>query len=174
MAILNDKYVDEIDKVAELQHSKEVVEGELEELSRVLFEQANGMVASAAKQRHDLEIQQIALEKQLKETQERLAAESSQLKELREKMEQLVQNQPQPESKRSSSSDPSFRASIDFAELYGLREKSPDAAATLPGPTGVDGVGIDNELIMEFQEFVEQSSNVRLQKIHTIPFMRHC
>ncbi|RIA97339.1 hypothetical protein C1645_752640 [Glomus cerebriforme] len=174
MAILNDKFVDEITKVAELQHSKEVVEGELEELSRALFEQANGMVASAARERYDLEVQQKTLEKQLKETQERLMAESSQLKELREKMEQLVQNQPQPESKRSSSSDPSFRASIDFAELFGLREKSPDAAATLPGPTGVDGIGIDNELIMDFHEFVDQSPTVRLQKIHTIPFMRHC
>ncbi|CAG8461757.1 7594_t:CDS:1 [Funneliformis mosseae] len=173
MAILNEKYVDEIDKVAELQHSKDMVEGELEELSRVLFEQANGMVASAARERYDLEVQQKALEKQLKETQERLMAESSQLNELREKMEQLVQNQPQSESRRSSSSDPSFRASIDFAELFGLREKSPDAAATLPAPTGVDGIGIDNELIIEFQEFVEQSPSVKLQKIHTIPFMRH-
>ncbi|CAG8523722.1 11953_t:CDS:2, partial [Acaulospora colombiana] len=174
MAYLNEKYVNEIDKVAELQHSKDMVEGELEELSRSLFEQANGMVASEAKQRHELEVQQKILEKQLLETQERLAAESMQLKELKEKMEHMTQEQPQAESKRSSSSDPSFRASIDFAELFGLREKSPEAAATLPGPTGEDGIGIDPELISEFKEFVETSINVRLQRIHTIPFMKHC
>ncbi|CAG8459877.1 8938_t:CDS:1 [Acaulospora morrowiae] len=174
MAYLNEKYVNEIDKVAELQHSKDMVEGELEELSRSLFEQANGMVASEAKQRHELEVQQKALEKQLLETQERLAAESMQLKELREKMEHMIHEQPQSESKRSSSSDPSFRASIDFAELFGLREKSPEAAATLPGPTGEDGIGIDPELMNEFKEFVETSITVRLQRIHTIPFMKHC
>ncbi|CAG8444478.1 8263_t:CDS:1 [Diversispora eburnea] len=172
MNTLNEKYVKVIDRVAELQHSKDMVESELEELSRSLFEQANGMVASEAKQRHELEIQQKILEKQLLETQERLSAESMQLKELREKME--GQEQPQAESKRSSSSDPSFRASIDFAELFGLREKSPEAAASLPGPTGEDGMGIDTELLAEFKEFVESSMGVRLQRIHTIPFMKHC
>ncbi|CAG8743636.1 26725_t:CDS:1 [Dentiscutata erythropus] len=175
MASLNDKYVDEIEKVAELQHSKDMVENELEELTQKLFENANELVASEAKQRHELQVQYNTLKKQLEETQGRLAAESSQLTELRHKMEQMVQQQSQmTESERSSFSDPSFRASIDFAELFGLREKSPEAAATLPGPTGEDGIGIDADLIAEFKDFVEQSANTRLQKIHTIPFMRHC
>ncbi|CAG8522845.1 6554_t:CDS:1 [Cetraspora pellucida] len=175
MASLNDKYVDEIEKVAELQHSKDMVENELEDLTQKLFERANELVASEAKQRHELQLQHNILKKQLEETQGRLTAESSQLMELREKMEQMVQQQSQmTESERLSFSDPLFRASIDFAELFGLREKSPEAAATLPGPTGVDGIGIDADLIAEFKDFVEQSSTVRLQKIHTIPFMRHC
>nr|CAG8504049.1 1634_t:CDS:2 [Entrophospora candida]CAG8546149.1 9773_t:CDS:2 [Entrophospora candida] len=176
MEILNEKYVDEIDKVAELQHSKDIVEGEVEELTKALFEKANDMVAVIGKDKHKLEVQHKLLEKQLAETQERLAAESSQLNELREKLEQTMQHQQQsqPESKRSSSSDPSFRASIDFAELFGLRERAPEAAATLPNPTGEDGIGIDNELLLEFKEFVSQSNSIRLQKIHTILFMRHC
>ncbi|CAG8795836.1 2813_t:CDS:1, partial [Gigaspora margarita] len=170
MTSLNEKYVDEIDKVAELQHSKDMVENELEELTQKLFENANELVATEAKQRHELQLQYNILKKQLEETQGRLTAESSQLTELRQRMEQMVQQQSQmTESERSSFSDPS--ASVDFAEL---REKSPEAAATLPGPTGEDGIGIDAELITEFKDFVEQSANTKLQKIHTIPFMRHC
>src|SRR5439155_25358278 len=96
MTILNEKYVDEIDKVAELQHSKDMVEGELEELSRSLFEQANGMVISEKKLRHESDVQRKLLENQLQETKERLAAESSQLQELRERMEQMQQQQPEP------------------------------------------------------------------------------
>ncbi|KAG9286760.1 hypothetical protein G9A89_012310 [Geosiphon pyriformis] len=175
MSVLNEKYVDEIDKVAELQHSKDMVEGELEELSRSLFEQANGMVAQEAKQRYESEVQRRLLENQLQETRERLTAESSQLQELRERMEKMVQQQPETDSRRSSNhSDPSFRASIDLAELFGLRERSPDAAAILPPPTGEDGFGIDEELLAEFKDFLIQSPSVRIQKIHTIPFMRHC
>ncbi|CAG8543330.1 10959_t:CDS:2 [Ambispora gerdemannii] len=175
MNVLNEKYVDEIDKVAELQHSKDMVEGELEELSRSLFEQANKMVAKEAKQRYELEVQRKSLENQLQETKERLLAESSQLQELRERMQQMVQQQPEPDSKRSSNhSDPAFRASVDLAELFGLREKSPDAAAILPSPTGEDGIGIDDELLSEFRDFVNQSTSSPIKKIHTLPFMRHC
>ncbi|CAO3623765.1 unnamed protein product [Cunninghamella blakesleeana] len=46
MELLNEKYVDEIERVAEIQHSKDMVENELEDLSRRLFEEANGMVAN--------------------------------------------------------------------------------------------------------------------------------
>ncbi|CAG8522136.1 12858_t:CDS:1 [Ambispora leptoticha] len=175
MTVLNEKYVDEIDKVAELQHSKDMVEGELEELSRSLFEQANGMVAKEAKQRHELEVQRKSLENQLQETKERLLAESSQLQELRERMQQMVQQQPEPDSRRSSNhSDPTFRACSDFVELYRLWEKSPDAAAILPRPTGEDGIGIDEELLSEFRDFVNQSSSIPIKKIHNLQFMKHC
>ncbi|KAG0250073.1 Guanine nucleotide exchange factor (GEF) which may activate RAB8A and RAB8B [Mortierella polycephala] len=168
LAILNDKYVDEIEKVAELQHAKEMVEGELEELSRTLFEEANGMVASEARARHQLELTRKHLELELKDAQERLAAETSQLKELKTKMEAMMDTQPQ--SKRSSS-DPSSRASVDLAQLFGLNKLSvPEPVAEEPGTA----IAIDGHLMHEFKEFVAQSSTVRLAKIHSLPFMRHC
>ncbi|KAF9954205.1 rab guanine nucleotide exchange factor S2 [Mortierella alpina] len=168
LAILNDKYVDEIEKVAELQHAKEMVEGELEELSRTLFEEANGMVASEARARHQLELTRKHLELELKDAQERLAAETSQLKELKTKMEAMMDTQPQ--SKRSST-DPSNRASVDLAQLFGLNKISvPEAVAEEPATA----IAIDGHLMHEFKEFVAQSSTVRLAKIHSLPFMRHC
>ncbi|KAI1314583.1 RAB3A interacting protein [Mortierella claussenii] len=168
LAILNDKYVDEIEKVAELQHAKEMVEGELEELSRTLFEEANGMVASEARARHQLELTRKHLELELKDAQERLAAETSQLKELKTKMEQMMDTQPQ--SKRSST-DPVHRGSVDLGQLFGLNKINvPEAVSEEPATA----IAIDGHLMHEFKEFVAQSSTVRLAKIHSLPFMRHC
>ncbi|KAG0197379.1 RAB3A interacting protein [Mortierella sp. GBA30] len=170
LAILNDKYVDEIEKVAELQHAKEMVEGELEELSRTLFEEANGMVASEARARHQLELTRKHLELELKDAQERLAAETSQLKELKTKMEAMMDTQQPSQSKRSST-DPSNRGSVDLAQLFGLNKISvPEPVAEEPATA----IAIDGHLMHEFKEFVAQSSTVRLAKIHSLPFMRHC
>ncbi|KAF9359150.1 Guanine nucleotide exchange factor (GEF) which may activate RAB8A and RAB8B [Mortierella sp. AD094] len=168
MTILNDKYVDEIEKVAEMQHAKEMVENELEELSRTLFEEANGMVATEARARHQLELTRKHLELELKDAQERLAAETSQLKELKTKMEAMMELSPQ--SKRSSV-NPVDRGSVDLAQLFGLSKVSDP----VPQPQEPEtAIAIDGHLIQEFKEFVTQSSTVRLAKIHGLPFMRHC
>ncbi|KAF9192426.1 RAB3A interacting protein [Haplosporangium sp. Z 767] len=168
LSILNDKYVDEIEKVAELQHAKETVESELEELSRTLFEEANGMVATEARARHQLELTRKHLELELKDARERLAAETSQLKELKSKMEAMMDAEPQ--SKRSST-NPSDRGSVDLAQLFGMNRVS------VPEPVSEEpetAIAIDSQLLHEFKEFVAQSSTVRLQKIHSLPFMKHC
>ncbi|KAG0354398.1 rab guanine nucleotide exchange factor S2 [Podila minutissima] len=175
LAILNDKYVDEIEKVAELQHAKEMVESELEELSRTLFEEANGMVASEARARHQLELTRKHLELELKDAQERLAAETSQLKELKSKMEAMMEAPP---SSKRSSVDPTKGNSVDLAQLFGLNKISvPEAVSEndIEGPsTPATAIAIDGQLMHEFKEFVAQSSTVRLAKIHNLPFMRHC
>ncbi|KAI8599686.1 hypothetical protein EDD21DRAFT_287475, partial [Dissophora ornata] len=168
LSILNDKYVDEIEKVAEMQHAKEMVENELEELSRTLFEEANGMVASEARARHQLELTRRHLELELKDAHERLAAETSQLKELKSKMEAMIDSQPQ--SKRSSA-NPSDRGSVDLAQLFGLSKISEMEPASQEPETAI---AIDGQLIQEFKEFVTQSASVRLAKIHSLSFMRHC
>ncbi|KAG0216278.1 RAB3A interacting protein [Mortierella sp. GBA30] len=169
LAVLNDKYVDEIEKVAELQHAKEMVESELEELSRTLFEEANGMVASEARARHQLELTRKHLELELKDARERLAAETSQLKELKERMEAMMDAE-QPQSKRSSV-NPSDRGSVDLAQLFGMNKISvPDSVPEEPETA----IAIDGQLMHEFRDFVTQSSTVRLAKIHSLPFMRHC
>ncbi|KAK3836750.1 MAG: hypothetical protein J3R72DRAFT_450455 [Linnemannia gamsii] len=147
-----------------------MVEGELEELSRTLFEEANGMVASEARARHQLELTRKHLELELKDAQERLAAETSQLKELKTKMEAIIDTHPQ--SKRSST-DTSTRggAAVDLQQLFGLNKLSvPEPIAEEP----TTAIAIDGQLMHEFKEFVAQSSTVRLAKIHSLPFMRHC
>ncbi|KAF9427504.1 RAB3A interacting protein [Podila epigama] len=170
LAILNDKYVDEIEKVAELQHAKEMVESELEELSRTLFEEANGMVASEARARHQLELTRKHLELELKDAQERLAAETSQLKELKLKMETMMEGPP---SSKRSSVVPNTGSSVDLAQLFGLNKISvPEEVPEDETPATT--IAIDGQLMHEFKEFVAQSSTVRLAKIHSLPFMRHC
>ncbi|KAF9918170.1 hypothetical protein BGZ65_012570, partial [Modicella reniformis] len=168
LAILNDKYVDEIEKVSEMQHAKEAVENELEELSRRLFEEANGMVATEARARHQLELTRKHLELELKDAQERLAAETLQLRELKSMMETMMDSQPQ--SKRSSTNN-SDRGSVDLAQLFGLTKISEDEPEPKEPETAI---AIDGQLVQEFKEFVALSSSVRLAKLHSIPFMRHC
>ncbi|KAK9761995.1 hypothetical protein K7432_012682 [Basidiobolus ranarum] len=94
LKVLNSKYVDEIEKVSELNLAKQLVEGEYVELSSSLFEQANGMVASEARQRFELERVNKALESQLAEIRERLSNEVSQLRELKEKLQISTNVQP--------------------------------------------------------------------------------
>lgn len=77
---LNQKYVAEIEKVGNIQHEKDLVEHELEELSTKLFEEANAMVSIEKRARWQVE-------NELRQTQEHLLAEKEQLHELRLRFE---------------------------------------------------------------------------------------
>lgn len=79
MQSLNAKYVAEIERAADALHQKDMVEHELEDLSCRLFEQANEMVSHAKRENWHLE-------QRLKQTEEHLAAEQSQLAELRQRI----------------------------------------------------------------------------------------
>ncbi|KAI8062705.1 hypothetical protein BC940DRAFT_308168 [Gongronella butleri] len=81
MQQLNCKYVAAIDSVADIQHEKDLVEHDLEELSCKLFEEANDMVANEKKEKW-------LLETQLQAVQQLLADEQAQLKELRQRLHQ--------------------------------------------------------------------------------------
>lgn len=149
MELLNEKYVDEIERVAEIQHSKDMVENELEDLSRHLFEEANTMVANEKRTKHNLEIQQKHLENQLTETRERLAAEQMQLTELKQRMDEMkdVIVPKTPDHIK------------DMTTL--LAERNHHAP-------------IDNLQLDEFQEFVRSGTSISLKKIHTNSFMKNC
>ncbi|ORX48259.1 hypothetical protein DM01DRAFT_1338725 [Hesseltinella vesiculosa] len=81
MQELNTKYVAAIDRVADIQHEKDLVEHDLEELSCKLFEEANDMVANEKKEKW-------ILETQLQSVQQLLADEQDQLCELRQRLRQ--------------------------------------------------------------------------------------
>lgn len=79
MQNLNTKYVAAIDRAADLQHEKDLVEHDLEELSRRLFEEANAMVALEKRENWRLETR-------LQTAQQQLGHEQAQLAELRQRL----------------------------------------------------------------------------------------
>ncbi|CAO3642998.1 unnamed protein product [Cunninghamella echinulata] len=79
MQLLNTKYVSAIDRVADIQHEKDLVEHDVEELSCKLFEEANDMVAIEKKEKW-------LLEKELKTVKQQLMDEKAQLHELRQRL----------------------------------------------------------------------------------------
>ncbi|GAB5591552.1 hypothetical protein Unana1_06452 [Umbelopsis nana] len=178
MELLNEKYVDEIERVAEIQHSKDMVENELEDLSRRLFEEANGMVANEKREKYNLEVAQRHLENQLKETRERLHAEHMQLEELRIKMEEMESKSEEEKDEsdfgeagqRSSAiSDAGAKGLADITTLLnGSSKRSSQHSADL------DSTNIDDLVLGEFRDFIATGRSLPLKKLHTNPFMRNC
>ncbi|KAG2188933.1 hypothetical protein INT44_004075 [Umbelopsis vinacea] len=182
MELLNEKYVDEIERVAEIQHSKDMVENELEDLSRRLFEEANGMVANEKREKYNLEVAQRHLENQLKETRDRLHAEQMQLKELRIKMEEMELKSNEEEKEESDSGEQGKRSSSALSDA-GARGLT-DMTALLNGSSkrqsqnGADlnstATNIDDLVLGEFQDFIATGRSLPLKKLHTNPFMKNC
>ncbi|KAI8636331.1 hypothetical protein BD408DRAFT_318242, partial [Parasitella parasitica] len=83
---LNQKYVDQIERVQTAEQAKYQVESELEDLSLRLFEQANHMVSDEKKARFDAEKRISKLERELTAVYEELGNERAQLNELRVKL----------------------------------------------------------------------------------------
>ncbi|KAI9474853.1 hypothetical protein BDB00DRAFT_860113 [Zychaea mexicana] len=188
MQVLNDKYVDEIERVGEIQHAKALVENELEELSQRLFEEANGMVASEKREKFNLQEAYKHLQEKFDETRERLAAEEMQLKELREKMQEGEEQQRSLSINGSSdermssiggggggdstilspaSDDPEGTAAYDLAEMF-RRQLQISTTHRLP-PDGTDTMLVEN-----FSEYVIASPNIALKKLYTLPFLKYC
>ncbi|KAI7886694.1 hypothetical protein K492DRAFT_114336, partial [Lichtheimia hyalospora FSU 10163] len=140
LKVLNDKYVDEIDRVAELQHAKGQAEAELEELSQQLFEEANGMVASEKREKIDLQ-------RELTFTREQLAAEESQLRQLRQLLQEEHDHQGGGGGKR--------RLSLDHTTQH------------------LDISRADKLIVDEFSTFVKQSVSVPTRKLMTMSFVKH-
>ncbi|KAI9279861.1 hypothetical protein BY458DRAFT_553639 [Sporodiniella umbellata] len=107
---LNQKYVAEIERVGNIQHEKDCVEHELEELSRKLFEEANEMVAAEKRARHQLETE-------LKLTQEHLAAEKNQLHELRLRLLEPTAQTAQKKRKSKAKSMPALPQKNSFDDV---------------------------------------------------------
>ena len=72
---IGEKLVDELERRGELQHSKDALQGELEELTRSLFEEANSMVSKEARARKHFEDHQNEIQKELDSTKLQLQME---------------------------------------------------------------------------------------------------
>lgn len=183
MELLNDKYVDEIERVAEIQHSKDMVESELEDLSRRLFEEANGMVANEKREKYNLEVAQKHLENQLQETRERLAAEQMQLKELRKRMEDMMElenlelqqqaqqqlEQEQDEDAATNEENAIPKTPDHIKDITNLLAERMNLLSNEQKHAEIDAL-----LLNEFQHFIKVANSIALKKIHTIPFMKYC
>ena len=77
---------DEIAARKELERMKDTVANELEDLTKTLFEEANGMVANEAKARTLIENSKLKLQSELEDTRKRLELERQQLIALKKEM----------------------------------------------------------------------------------------
>lgn len=185
---LNQKYVAEIERVDIVQHEKAMVEHELEDLSRKLFEEANAMVAIEKRAR-------LQIEKKLDQTQEQLLAEQQQLHELRLRLTTAddMTDVNQTNNKQQHSS---IRAQMDLQELHGLKRASanhimryqqaqpqqPRTISMPPTPSTSNQTikskpsTIDAIQLESFREYTLASSKKLLspKKLNQTTFMKHC
>ncbi|CEG65831.1 hypothetical protein RMATCC62417_02530 [Rhizopus microsporus] len=141
---LNQKYVAEIERVGNIQHEKDLVEHELEELSQRLFEEANEMVAAEKRARYQLE-------NELRQTQEHLVAEKTQLHELRLRLlsaDQATEEMHDEERKKRQNKAKSMPV---------IAKKSP----------------FDDIQLELFREFVD-SKQLTIKKLNQTSFMKYC
>lgn len=193
---LNQKYVAEIERVGNVQHEKDMVEHELEDLSRKLFEEANAMVAIEKRARWQVE-------NELRQTQEHLLAEQTQLHELRLKLttadDETVELQ-ENKSRMKKKSCSNMRAQMDLEELHGLKRASANHVlkykkeqqqqqqqqqrtismpptpstsnhAIKKEPSTIDGIQLE-----VFREYTIASSKqlLTIKKLNQTQFMKHC
>ncbi|KAJ1738727.1 hypothetical protein LPJ68_005312 [Coemansia sp. RSA 1086] len=89
LAAMNDKFVDQVNMTAEIAHSRELVEAELEDLTQKLFTEANTMVAAEKKARAEAEKTAGHLRNVIADLETRLSSETMQSHELKDRIEKM-------------------------------------------------------------------------------------
>ncbi|KAJ2718803.1 hypothetical protein GGI07_005579 [Coemansia sp. Benny D115] len=137
---MNDKFVDQVNMTAEIAHSRELVEAELEDLTQKLFTEANTMVAAEKKARHDAEKAAAHLRNIIGDLEVRLANETMQSQELKERIEKMSAEYDDLVLRRNMV--PSRRGSFashhsDAAEVLSLRREG--SVSNVSGAMGGSG-----------------------------------
>lgn len=158
LKMMNQKYIAEIERVGNVQHEKDLVELELEELSRKLFEEANAMVAIEKKARHHIE-------NELLQTKEQLIAEQTQLHELRSRFNQA-------DTLTEATMKNRNKQQIHLEDNTLLYPTPSNSNHSLQQPCNL----IDYVLLKSFQEYVTAASKKLLspKKLNQTPFMKYC
>ncbi|KAJ2156340.1 hypothetical protein GGF46_005252 [Coemansia sp. RSA 552] len=89
LSAMNDKFVDQVNMTAEIAHSRELVEAELEDLTQKLFTEANTMVSVEKKARADAEKTSNHLRNVIADLETRLSSETMQSQELKGRIEKM-------------------------------------------------------------------------------------
>ncbi|KAJ3080478.1 hypothetical protein HK102_003019 [Quaeritorhiza haematococci] len=182
---MGEKLVDEIEKRAEMQHSKEVVQDELDELTKSLFEEANNLVAQEAQRRFHHEKREQVLEHQLKETVIQWQTDQDQLKELKAKLELLMAEKEEWSTAAMFGDNHSLGDDIltnsnrqSLITDSGLGSEIGDHTSN-SGASGGGSAGlvapedlIDATALSEFYDFVSAISAVKIERIHSLTYMK--
>ncbi|KAI8997721.1 hypothetical protein BDB01DRAFT_772157 [Pilobolus umbonatus] len=176
---LNQKYVAEIERVSNIQHEKDMVEQELEELSRKLFEEANAMVAAEKRARWQMETK-------LGQAQEQLLAEQTQLHELRRRLLTEEADDAELNKKRQlyesgNDYETSLSRHASTKNNHGIQQESQSASIIgLPIYRINDQYhfmkSIDETPLETFKEFTVLASTQGhpVKKLNQTPFMKYC
>lgn len=176
MSVLQQKLEHEKSMTEKAVKEKASLESELEDLSQKLFEEANGMVATEKREKHQIENQLKHLQEEYRSCREQLEAEEMQLKELKLKMSDMEERhkmenrlsgnmtEDQQSSLNEEENEPDKRASRDLAGLFTHHESSKTSIASTSDNE------IDPLIFNEFQDFVDSED----RKLHSIPFMKNC
>ncbi|KAL7329724.1 hypothetical protein PS15p_204773 [Mucor circinelloides] len=149
---LNQKYVDQIDRMQTAEHAKHQVESELEDLSSRLFEQANQMVSDEKKARFHAERKITLLERELTCVYEELSNERAQLNELRGKLH-----------------EPSVHP------LDQLHSTPPQELLSPQVQHGISTAAyLDHGWLNLFKDFLTSAPKTPLEQIHKLQFMKQC
>ncbi|KAJ3416878.1 RAB3A interacting protein [Chytridiales sp. JEL 0842] len=171
MQYMGEKVVDEIDKRAELQVSRDALHEELEELTKTLFEEANVLVADEARKRHFHENREKSLEQDLANLKLQLQMEQLQLRELQIKMEESKAKEGRRQLQTAKSGDSSKKAPGSPSSSSQLRTNTNQDTPLNAAEPSFDT--IDPVLLAEFEDFLKQAPSVKLNKLINIPFMKN-
>lgn len=175
---LHGKLLDQSEVNGELKQAKQALSDEIMELTKALFEEANGMVAAEAKARAHLEGTRRNLEAELKVTKEHLRLEKLQLFELRNRMHSLECSGKETTAvayAAATTVSPPFSSPVHavfdksrylaILQLKYFKDLLPshrfDSRTKYDGPSSaiwddIISKGLDRELFRSFAKFVEQ------------------
>jgi len=139
-----------------LKKERQTVQDEVEELTKSLFEEANKLVADEARKRHKVEKINKIITGKLKDSQLQLDTQTQQLNELRKRMEDFTAE--------------SFNNKKMMEDNKHMNVLTETADETI----NYDINSIDTFLLAEFKDFISSAFNVRMSKLHSIPYMKNC
>ncbi|KAI9479022.1 hypothetical protein BX667DRAFT_463549, partial [Coemansia mojavensis] len=153
LAAMNDKFVDQVNMTAEIAHSRELVEAELEDLTQKLFTEANTMVAAEKKARAEAEKTAGHLRNVIADLETRLSSETMQSHELKDRIEKMMHGD-------------GFRmASHAAALMAGMKAYPSSPGAQAP-------IRLDDQLLTEFREFAIQTQSQRQTNYMNMSYMK--
>jgi len=86
--VLGLKLMDAREKQSEIQHANELLVSEMNDLTEKLFQEANILVSSESRRRHEAEVSRTKMAQELQQANIMLKSETDQLKALRDRLEQ--------------------------------------------------------------------------------------
>ncbi|KAJ3119383.1 hypothetical protein HK101_007222, partial [Irineochytrium annulatum] len=180
---MGENVVEEIEKRAELQVSKDALQEEIEEMTKTLFEEANELVSDEARLRHFHENREKSLEQELAEVRLQLQMEQLQIRELNSKLEEAMAVKEAAERARKKDETEVETASVaasDASTTVGTSTMVPLRPASVAGSVSSTSTitaradpPADPMLLLEFEDFLKNGPMIKLSKLHTLAFMKN-